>query len=134
MGFQDDSFGAGPNALQNVMALGMHGEKDGFGLRRDLLNLMYRVQAIQERHSQIDQRHIGVQLLRQFHRLMTVPCLRRHLEALPFEKEFQALANERMVVCEKDLNGHLSPPWGFGFAARCHGLGPNRSPRHRLKR
>jgi len=41
---------------------------------------------------------------------MTVPRLRRHLEALPFEKEFQALANELVVVSEKDLNGHLQSP------------------------
>src|SRR3989442_12357440 len=26
MGFQNDPFGTGPNAMQNVMALGMHGE------------------------------------------------------------------------------------------------------------
>ena len=63
---------------------------------------------------------------------MTVPRLRRHLEALPFEKEFQALANELVVVSEKDLNGHLQSPIdtpscqgrieivaGGGRAARC---------------
>src|SRR2546422_10356954 len=80
----------------------MQGEKDRFGLQREPLDLSLGVEAIQKRHSYVDQRDIGAQLFRQFHRLMTVPCLRRHLEALPLEKEFQALANKLMVIREKD--------------------------------
>src|SRR2546422_111460 len=92
----------------------MQGEKDRFGLQREPLDLSLGVEAIQKRHSYVDQRHIGAQLFRQFHRLMPVLCLRRHLEALPLEKEFQALANKLMVIREKDSNGHFS----FGSFSR----------------
>src|SRR5947209_8568069 len=105
---------AGAKRLQDVVLFRVHGEQNDFCTRRDPVNLSDRSDAVHDRHCQIEDRDIGLILLRQTNSLEAVGSFSHNLEVLAFEKHADALAYYGMIVCKNDC-GHCQISSGISI-------------------
>jgi hypothetical protein len=54
MGFHDEAAGAGAEAFQDVLALGVHGEHDGAGSGRDAADFACGIDAVEQWHGEVE--------------------------------------------------------------------------------
>jgi hypothetical protein len=71
-----------------------------------LLDLAGSVEAVKQRHHEVEDRYIRLQLSRQTHGLMAVPGFPDDLEALALQEELYRLTNDSVIVGKENPNCH----------------------------
>src|SRR5213075_1211746 len=74
--------------------------------RRGALHLARRVDAVQERHREVEDCHVGARLSRCGERVAAVAAFGHHLEPFASEEGAEALSHEGMVVGYEDAGRH----------------------------
>ena len=98
VGFEDNPFDPGVECLQQAVVVGAARQQDGTGTGRRLLDLEGSVEAVEQRHHEVEDRHIRLHLPRQTHGLMAVSGFSDDLEALTLQKELDRLTNDRVII------------------------------------
>ncbi len=107
--FQQIAHGSRANAVKDPIVGVVSGKDDDLrpGQRRH--DLPRGLNAVQTRHLDVHQNHIGLQLLRQIHRFDAIGGLTDHLQIrLMIQDDGQTRANDILIVGEKNSNlvGH----------------------------
>ena len=106
VGFEDNPFDPGMECLQQAVVVGAARQQDGTGTGRRLLDLEGSVEAVEQRHHEVEDRHIRLQLPRQTHGLMAVRGFPDDLEALALQEELHRLTNDGVIVGKENPNCH----------------------------
>lgn len=85
----------------------MHGEHDDLGVGPEVANLLGSFDAVHDRHADVHEDQVGIQLNGLFDGFFSVCGLAADLPVGTVEESFDALADKFMVVDQKDSNGHL---------------------------
>src|SRR5258708_5690617 len=98
MGLCHKTFYSEPKPLQHVFTLVMHAKKDSLGGGRVVKDLPCSVQAIKDRHSDVQHNYVRVEALRKTDCVLPILGLRIHVVPCSFKKYFHAITNNLMVV------------------------------------
>src|SRR6266700_1038589 len=98
MGLRHKSFYSKSKSLQHIFALVMHAKQDGFGVGRVMQDLPCSIQAVKNRHGDVQNHHIRTEALRQSDSVLSVLGLRVHVETLALKEHLHAVTNDLMVI------------------------------------
>ena len=110
LGLDDIPLDARPDRLQDVMVVRVHREENRLGPRAGVKDLPGSVQSIQQRHGEIQDRHVRAARARLTERLLAVAGFRDNGEPFPLQQGFQALPDDRVVIREENPIRHCPPP------------------------
>lgn len=102
MAFQHIALDSGSEGLGDVRAFILHRQQDGLGLGGHFQDLTSRVDAVQERHGEIQQGDVWMEILRKPDCLATVARLADDVVPGLRQEVAYALANDDMVVGEQN--------------------------------
>ena len=89
----------GLQGLEHISFIGVHAQNDHLGLRQMRRDLTAGIDAVQLRHRNVQQHHVGPQFHGKIDRLASIRGLGHHLHIrLAFEQVSKAAANDRVIV------------------------------------
>src|SRR5687768_14519970 len=115
----DVSLDGGSKGLQHVLLLGMHGKQDDSCSGRDPTYLVGGAYPIEERHGEIEDRHVRLKVVGPPDSLQTVESLPNDLEVVETgrpssvfapEESLQPLTKDFVVVGQDKSERHVNSP------------------------
>lgn len=108
--FEHVSGNSGAQALQDQVVFRVHGKQHNFCARIGFYDLARRVNSVQERHGQIENRNFRMMGLTQSHGFATIGSFAHHLKSFSLQKNSQTLADYLVIVRKQYVNCHLRNP------------------------
>ena len=103
-----DAPNSGPQALEDVLIIGVHRQQERPGRRRDPGDLASCVHPVQDRHREVEHGRVGTPLPGQLHGGHPIGGFPDDLEVLALQQDFHALPDDQMVVGQHDARRHLT--------------------------
>jgi hypothetical protein len=108
---QEVTQGAGLDHALDEAPVGVHGQGNDSDLPVLFENLAGGVDAVEVRHGDVHDHHIGAEFPGQPHCAAAVAGFPDHLKAaFPLQQGRQPLPHDLVVIGQEDFNAHMSPP------------------------